>query len=339
MATNRLKNKKKSQPLIIAIAGAKGGVGKSMACSNIAIQFAQGGLKTTLLDLDLGAANQHTLLGISRSSKGWTQFLSDPSMDLSSFEVETKQKHLGLLAACGYRPDIAEISHDVQSSLMTQIRNLNSDIVLMDLGAGSHKSTLDFFTAADIKTLVTTTESTSLLNNFEFLKNVLYQSFCRAAHSYPKILDLIYQYKANPTLRLNQLIDKVESVDPFFAQMLTNICASLDVNVIFNQVRKVNEVHMAVRLKKIVQKQLSLDLSYPGFIFFSEEVVASMQKQLPISYISPRSIITQIFKRITQLLLKKSLYKETSKQAISWEQIQQDFHKNRVERKKAHHLL
>ena len=119
MATNRLKNKMRSQPLIIAIAGAKGGVGKSMVCSNLAIQLAQGGLKTTLLDLDLGAANQHTLLGVSRSSKGWTQFLSDLSMDLLSFEVETKQERLGLLAACGYRPDIAEISQDVQCLLLS----------------------------------------------------------------------------------------------------------------------------------------------------------------------------------------------------------------------------
>lgn len=329
-----------SHPLIVAIAGAKGGVGKSMVCSNLAIQFAQAGLKTTLLDLDLGAANLHTLLGVSRSCRGWTQWLVNPTEDLSKFQVVTKQENLKILPANGYRPGVAEISNELQTKLIDQIRNLDSEIVLIDLGAGSHKSTLDFFTLADIKVIVTTTESTSLLNNFEFLKNVLYQSFCRASQHYPEILKIVHEFKNDISLKLSQLIKRVEEKDSFFSETLIDICRSLNVNVVFNQVRKVEEVHKAVRLKKIVQKQLSLELIYPGFIFFSEEVVASMQKKLPISYISPLSIVTQIFKRITQLLLKSSVNEKKSiSSLISWNQIQQDFHKNRVERKKAHHLL
>jgi len=35
----------KKNPLIFAIGGAKGGVGKSMVCSNLAIQFAKEGYK------------------------------------------------------------------------------------------------------------------------------------------------------------------------------------------------------------------------------------------------------------------------------------------------------
>ncbi|MCH9633180.1 MAG: Iron-sulfur cluster carrier protein [Chlamydiae bacterium] len=329
-----------SHPLIVAIAGAKGGVGKSMVCSNLAIQFAQAGLKTTLLDLDLGAANQHTLLGVSRSCRGWTQWLVHPSDKLSKFQVHTKQENLSILPANGYRPGVAEISLDLQTKLIDQIRKLDSEIILIDLGAGSHKGTLDFFTLADIKVIVTTTESTSLLNNFEFLKNVLYQAFCRASKNYPDILELVYEFKNDVSLKLSHLIKKVEAKDPFFSETLIDICRSLNVNVVFNQVRKVEEVHKAMRLKKIVQKQLHLDLIYPGFIFFSEEVVASMQKKLPISYISPSSIVTQIFKRITQLLLESSISeKKQPSSLISWSQIQQDFHKNRVERKKAHHLL
>lgn len=330
----------KTNSIIIAVAGAKGGVGKSMVCSNLAVQFAQAGLQTTLLDLDLGAANQHTLFGISRSSKDWTEWLLQSDQRLESYQTQVAQANLTLLPACGYHPGIAEVLSSQQNNLMEQIKKLPSDIVLIDLGAGSHKNTLDFFDLADLKVLVTTTESTSLLNNFEFLKNVVYQSFYRVCSQDESLLQMLKNFQQHSKMKVAEFIDQVEIHNAIFGEILRQICQNFNVAVIFNQVRKMEEIDQAQRLKKLVFKHLNVDLQYPGFIFFSEEIVASMQKKLPISYISPRSIVTQIFKRIAQQLMKECFNSEEPNQNdLSLSQIQQDFHKNRVERKKAHHLL
>ena len=51
---------------IITVGGGKGGVGKSIVSSNLAVAMAQNGSKVVLVDCDLGAANQHVLFGIDR---------------------------------------------------------------------------------------------------------------------------------------------------------------------------------------------------------------------------------------------------------------------------------
>jgi flagellar biosynthesis protein FlhG len=50
-----------TQKKVIPIAGGKGGVGKSVISSNLALLSAVNGKKTILVDLDLGGSNQHTM--------------------------------------------------------------------------------------------------------------------------------------------------------------------------------------------------------------------------------------------------------------------------------------
>ena len=54
---------------IIAVGGGKGGIGKSVVCTNLAIGMALSGQKVVLIDTDFGASNLHALLGkIGRAS-------------------------------------------------------------------------------------------------------------------------------------------------------------------------------------------------------------------------------------------------------------------------------
>jgi len=59
---------------IIAVSGGKGGVGKSLTASVMALIFSRLGYKTGLLDLDFGGPSIHTVLGLKgalpREEKG-----------------------------------------------------------------------------------------------------------------------------------------------------------------------------------------------------------------------------------------------------------------------------
>ncbi|MDH3875571.1 MAG: P-loop NTPase, partial [Desulfobacteraceae bacterium] len=59
-----LNTENKSTPKILAIGGGKGGAGKSVFSTIMAFWLARIGKRTVLMDVDLGGANLHTLLGI-----------------------------------------------------------------------------------------------------------------------------------------------------------------------------------------------------------------------------------------------------------------------------------
>ena len=49
---------------VIAVAGGKGGIGKTMVSASLAIALAQADTRVVLFDADLGGANVHTVMGI-----------------------------------------------------------------------------------------------------------------------------------------------------------------------------------------------------------------------------------------------------------------------------------
>ena len=73
---------------IIPIAGGKGGVGKSLIAANLAIVLARLGHKTIGIDLDLGAANLHSCIGLSGSTPpGLARFLRSTDQALSLIHI------------------------------------------------------------------------------------------------------------------------------------------------------------------------------------------------------------------------------------------------------------
>ena len=61
---------------VISVGGGKGGVGKSLVSTNLAVTIAQAGHEVVLCDLDLGAANLHLMLGLTHPRPGIATLLS-----------------------------------------------------------------------------------------------------------------------------------------------------------------------------------------------------------------------------------------------------------------------
>ena len=66
-----------SQVNIIAVGGGKGGIGKSVVCTNLAIGMALSGQKVALVDTDFGASNLHAMLGINNPVHGFQDLFSE----------------------------------------------------------------------------------------------------------------------------------------------------------------------------------------------------------------------------------------------------------------------
>lgn len=301
------------EPLIFSIGGGKGGVGKSMCSSNLAVQYALAGMKVVLIDLDFGAANLHTIFGIRQPPKGLGDYFTTPRSQLTDYLVKTELQNLSLIPGSGFVPELANLRHMQKVKLIKQIRRLDADLVLLDLGAGSANNVVDFFSMTRAGIVVTTPEPTAIVNAYEFLKNVIYRVLFRMFKNQKSISDIL-KLSTIPGNEQNistvsDIIEVVSKENEWTAQNIRDVCNDFDFYVIFNQARKVEEAQLGAKLRNICSKHLCLNLNFTGIIFHNEEVSTAVFKMRPITLASPGSVTTKTLKRVATQIMKHVINK------------------------------
>ena len=153
----------------IAVASGKGGVGKSTLALGIAMAAAERGVKTALVDADLGLANLDVLCGV-RPARTAADWLSGRAQLSECFT--TIAPRLWLLAGASGVARMADLEPPQRARLIEGLARVAAHVELMvvDLGAGIGAGTLDIAAAADRLLIVTTPEPTSLADAYGFAK-------------------------------------------------------------------------------------------------------------------------------------------------------------------------
>ena len=160
---------------IWAIGGGKGGVGKTLITANFAITLAKAGATVTLVDLDLGGANLHTCLGVEQTAHTLTDLFSPDVKNFAQLASPTNIPNLSLISGAQDSLNVANLPHAQKQKLLNKLKQLPSDYIILDLGAGTSYNTLDFFLAADVGILVVLPEPTSIENAYRFIKSAFYR--------------------------------------------------------------------------------------------------------------------------------------------------------------------
>ena len=160
---------------IWAIGGGKGGVGKSLIASSLAISLSRLGHKVVAVDLDLGGANLHTTLGIDLPKQTLGDFLSRRINDIADCVIPTGIPHLDLISGAQDAMNITSLKPSQKAALLKSIRQLDADYIIFDLGAGTGINTLDFFLFSDFGFIVTLPEPTSIENSYRFIKSAYFR--------------------------------------------------------------------------------------------------------------------------------------------------------------------
>jgi flagellar biosynthesis protein FlhG len=176
---------------IISVGGGKGGVGKSLLSIALGTALAREGLRVILVDLDLGGANLHTYLGILRQTPTIANFLLNRIDSLNDLIVETSEKDLGLISGAEFVPGALNPPHWMKLKLMRHLKALPADMVIIDLGAGVHFNTLDFFGISDYGVVITAPEPGAVMNAYGFIKGALYRKMQHVFKNHPEISRLI----------------------------------------------------------------------------------------------------------------------------------------------------
>jgi len=156
---------------LISVASGKGGVGKSVVSTNLALALAKGGRRVILADLDVGGADAHIMFGELNPSVTLTDFLNKRVCRLDEVVIPvTIHPNLRLITGTGDTLATANMAYARKKRLMKQFRDLETDIVVIDIGAGTNFHALDFFLMADTHLVVATPEPTSVLDLYRFIK-------------------------------------------------------------------------------------------------------------------------------------------------------------------------
>ena len=222
-------------PTLWAIASGKGGVGKSVVASSLAIAFASRGHRCAMIDLDLGAANQHTLLGVARPRFTLSDFLERKVRNLSDVLCRTPFANLDLVSGARASLDMANPKYGQKEKVLRHIRSLDYDHVFLDLSAGCTYNVLDFFLAAEHGLVVVVPEQTSIENTQNFLRTAFFRSLRKVAKR-ERVRDAIVRVLGSGSVRsARDLIRGVAMIDSEAGSMLASRAAAFAPMLVINQ--------------------------------------------------------------------------------------------------------
>jgi flagellar biosynthesis protein FlhG len=293
---------------VIAVASGKGGVGKSLLASNMAIGLAENDKKVILADLDLGGSNLHLVIGQKPSSLGLGSFINNPKQKIEAIIQDTDYKNLRFISGEGEVPGAANITTPQKRKLINRMTSLDADYLVMDLGAGSNNTILDFFLLSGCGVIVTTPTLTATLNAYLFIKNVLfrmlYTSFNRKSPAMSYLETLRKDGVSLQKVYLSNLVDKLQDLDPAGADLFEEKKKRFQPRLVMNMMDNPDDLQKVDKLIISVRDYLGVNLDFLGVLYRDEFQKKALNSRLPVIKYKPGSVVSQGIYRICDKVLE-----------------------------------
>ncbi|MCG8637727.1 MAG: P-loop NTPase [Desulfobacterales bacterium] len=306
---------REKRPVVIAVGGAKGGIGKSLFAANLAIYLSRCGYRTVAADLDLGGANLHLYLGKTRLRKSVNDFLKKKADTLAQ-----------VLEHTAYGPELiggdssflgaGNIGFARKLKLMKAVRKMDADVVVVDLGGDTAFNVLDFFLSADVGVVMTTCDPASYLEAYAFIKVALFRKLNRIFGP-----ESFYSGPVDPVLRrmireatqtidnsavtgISQLRQEVRDKTGSGLRVLDQVLKQYTPFVIVNKAGDTASALPPVqRIQKVCRKSLSIEVPYLGCLPFEPGMEVSARTLVPFVTTPEAAPYAERLKTMTEQLL------------------------------------
>ncbi|MEP6861038.1 MAG: P-loop NTPase [Deltaproteobacteria bacterium] len=278
---------------IVAVGGGKGGVGKSLVSTNLAVALARAGAKVVMLDADLGAPNLHTMFGIMRPQRTVEDFLSGRSATLDEVALATPIPGLRLIAGAEGALGSAHPTFQSKQKLLGELAKLPVDCLLIDVGAGVDLDTIDFFNAADTRLVVMVPEITSLQNGYAFLKIALFRRLQRAAAGLrvAEKMDAAFgkdAFEIGSTMdRVSTFFTMIEDEVPELVVSYRLLLAEFNALLVGNMLHKPADRNALFAIQRMIRERLDIDVPVAAGLRHNSQVRASVNDGRPFATTAP----------------------------------------------------
>ena len=295
---------------IVPVASGKGGVGKSLIAANLSIALAQAGKKVVVADLDLGGSNLHTIFGIRAPKRGVGTFLTDKNARFEDIVIETDYHNLLFVPGDAEIPGMANLKAYQKNRLLRNLRGLDADYLLLDLGSGSGFNTLDFYLTSARGIIVTVPTLTAILNAYLFLKNAVFRlidhsfssrgpagEYLKELKSGSEQLQRVYIPNLLPELRVRD----EEGYRTFIAGR--DIFQPM---LIMNLISDPKDGAKAGKIRRSCLQYLGIDIEHLGIVYKDTVQDVALSSGLPIIVYKPQSLFSQAIHRIADKMLQQA---------------------------------
>lgn len=293
-------------PRLLAVGGGKGGVGKTFISANLATAIARLGKRVIAVDVDLEGANLHTCLGVTTPQRSLADYVSEREEDLGKLLMDTPLPNLKFIAATQGNLADAQPSHLRRVRLLRALRDLDADVVILDLGAGAHASVLDYFLVSDDGIMVLQPEPTSVENAYTFLRAAFYRRMRLAmvGHGVRQLVTTAMDQRNERGIRTPlDLLREIESTDSMEAHRFVETMRLFRPRIIVNGVRTAEDVKLGFSVTSVCKKYFGIDAEYLGYVNYDEEARRSVSARRPIVDLANDADVSIYLQRIARKLL------------------------------------
>jgi len=287
------------------VGGGKGGVGKTFVTANLATALARMGFRVVAVDADLEGANLHTCLGVATPRVSLADFVAQREDDLGKLLVDTGQDNLQIIAGTHANLAEAQPSHLRRVRLTRSLRQLPADYILLDLGAGTHPSVLDYFLVGDTGLLVLQPEPTSVENAYMFLRAAFYRRLRLAmvGHGVRKLVTQAMDQRNDRGIQTpHDLLKEIEALDPLEGRHFVETMRAFRPSILINEVRTAEDVKLGFAVSSVCRKYFGIEADYLGYVNHDEAARRSVLARRPVVESNPKSDAAIYLQRIARKL-------------------------------------
>ena len=269
---------------IWAIAGGKGGTGKSVMAANLGLGIATLGYRVILVDGDLGGANLHTCLNIRRPAYSLSDFLSNKVPNLEDVLLDTPNKNLKLISGGGEMIGVANLPYQRKMKLLRHLGKLVADFILVDLGAGTAYNTLDFFTMSNQGVLVSNPEPNAKLDAYSFLKNVVYRKLLNLTKRNAAVKNIVETMSLpaqDRVFSVKKVLEAVRAEDATMADQMEKVLYDFRPMLVMNKIRRRSQVSEGQVIVQLAREYLTVAVHYAGHVEEDAKVQNAQERMMP----------------------------------------------------------
>ncbi len=267
---------------IWAIASGKGGVGKTLLASTFAILLSKAGKKTVVVDLDLGGSNLHTVLGLAQPDLTLDHFITKKVQGIQDVCIPTPFEHLSLISGLSGCLGYANPKYVQKVKLISKLREIDADYVILDIGAGNSYNELDFFLSADRHIVVTCPDPSSIQDAYHFIKTALYRKLGIFFRRHEKVVEFLKLCREQGySVEMRQLLSQIFELGPEYLEMFGSLLKEYTPELIVNMAMDRSEGNEGKAVIAAARKLLNIDVGYLGFVSFDLDVRKSVKALKP----------------------------------------------------------